>query len=155
MASSEPIPNLPPATGGGVPGYSGAGVSSALQALADVTREMERMRAELDSIVALVKHALSLGAPNSDFENMFIRAQRFLDRTVAEAEEQKVEILTRAYARAEQLVAEGRQQAEELVDRAARCLVLAPQALEELGETIDSFTQANDEVIRELTARRR
>ncbi|MGH9030376.1 MAG: hypothetical protein ACRDV4_12280 [Acidimicrobiales bacterium] len=144
----------PQAPGTGARAAESVDVVAAIHALTNVNREMELLKSELDSIVSLVRQALSLGAPQTEFESMFVRAQQFVERTVADAEQKRVEILTNAYIRADEVVAEARRHATDLAARASSYVVIAPQALEELERTIDSFTQANDELTREFTSRR-
>ncbi len=121
--------------------------SGAPRAIAEVREAMAELKAQLDATVDFVKKAMATSVgPERDMSAMFIRAQQFIDRKVAETEDQVTRMLTDAHLASEGIVAEARRRAKELADRTNRFLVLSPDALDQLEESIDSFIRANNEV---------
>lgn len=120
------------------------------EAISDVREAMAELKAQLDATVNFVKHAMamSLRSGETEMSGMFIRAQQFIDRKVAEAEDQVTRMFADAQLASDDIIADARRRAKELADRTNRFLVLSPDALDQLEESIDSFVRANKEVTR-------
>jgi hypothetical protein len=154
-------------------------VSVPVQELDEVTTAIVRIKAQLDATVSLVEKISA--RPEGDAEELFVRAQRFIDGVLADTRRQAVameelflraqqfidretddalerasQLLVNADARADEIVAQAREQARQLTSRTANYLAnylaFPPDVLEHLDETIESFTRANDELAAELEA---
>jgi ElaB/YqjD/DUF883 family membrane-anchored ribosome-binding protein len=154
-------------------------VSVPAQELGQVTVAIARIKTQLDATVSLVEKISA--RPEGEVEELFVRAQRFIDGVLADTRRQAVameelfvraqqfidretddararasQLLINADARADEIVAQAQEQARQLTSRTANYLAnylaFPPDVLEHLDESIESFTRANDELAKELEA---
>jgi hypothetical protein len=154
-------------------------VSVPAEELGKVTVAIARIKTQLDATVSLVEKISA--RPEGEAEELFIRAQRFIDGVLADTRRQAVameelfvraqqfidretddalarasQLLVKADARADEIVAQAQEQARQLTSRTANYLAnylaFPPDVLEHLDESIESFTRANDELAKELEA---
>jgi hypothetical protein len=135
-------PRREQATGG-----PGSTAVSAAQALAEVTRALGELKSQLDATVGFVKRAMSIENPQPEFKALFVRGQQFIERTTAEAQRQAYLILADARVEADRIVADARDRIREL---AGSYFAMSQEALQQVENDVDSFSQANTEVSQEL-----
>jgi cell division septum initiation protein DivIVA len=125
-------------------------VASQAAALEEISRATEVLRQRLEAVVASANRPVDPSTNETELGRLFVRAQSFVDHSVAEARRQASQILAEARTTADGIISEARQQAEEVLEDARRQPSIPLEVLQQLEKTIDSFSRTNSELTHEL-----
>ena len=124
---------------------------TAATALADIARSMDDLRDRIDPAMEAINHALVVSTSEGEIGKLFVRAQEYVDRAVADAQRNAAQLLVDARAEAERIVAEGHQRARQLIEQAPFNALVPTEVLQQFERTIESFNRSNCELTNQLS----
>lgn len=122
--------------------------------LAEIAHATADLSGRIEQMSAAIEHALDSGASPFEVDKFFVQAQEFIDRCIAEAHRQAARVLADAHAQADQIVMEGLDRTRQLIGQAPLTAFMPTEALQQLEDTIDSFSQSNTELMSQLASLR-
>lgn len=131
---------------------------AAARVLAEIAHATANLSGRIEQLSALIEHASNSGAPGFEVDRFFVQAQEFIDRRMLEAQGQAARVLAEAHAQADQIILEALGQTRQLIRQTPLTAFTSTEALQQLEDTIDSFSRSNTELmsqIASLRARRR
>jgi cell division septum initiation protein DivIVA len=124
---------------------------SPANSLTEISRAAEELKIRSEAAIASMKRAIDLSVTEVEIGRLFVRAQAFIDQSVADAQLQASQILAEARATADGIVAQARQYAKGLTEEARQRPAMPLEAIQQLQRTIESFSRANSELKGELS----
>jgi len=153
------MPDTPPASPGPDAPVVPPGASfddAAVQAVGETVRHAAGVLAGLQDLLQRLDSSINDAAAQRRTEieigQLITRTNEFVERSVAEAEEQARHLVAEAEFEATRIVAAAKEQAHRLIEEAKQSSALPPEAVRQLQVTIDGFGHLNGELLRELTA---
>jgi hypothetical protein len=128
---------------------------SLANALGEIAFGMNDLTDRIDRAADAIEEAMIVRSSQVEIAKLFVRAQQFIDRAVREAQRQAAQMLAEAHAEAERIVAAERLHTQQLIVQAPLDSFVSAEAIQQVAQTIDSFTRSNSELTDELAQLRR
>jgi hypothetical protein len=113
---------------------------------------LEGLRDILERLEFSITKAVDQRRNEEQIGELFIRAQEYVDRSIAETEERARIVVAEAEIEAGRIISVARDEARRLIEEGKRSTRLPADAVRQLQATIDGFGHVNRDLLRELTA---
>jgi cell division septum initiation protein DivIVA len=123
---------------------------AAANVLGEIARTSTDLSARIEDMAAAIRNALQSGTSVVGADNLFVQAQEFIDQCIAQAQQQAAQVLADAHAQADQIVKEGLERTRQLIGQAPLTAFMPTEAVQQLEQTIDSFSRSNSEVMNQF-----
>ncbi len=123
-------------------------VASSLEGVAST---MDDLTSQLTALTEAYGRTKMLRTTEAEIGRLFVRAQGYVDDSIADARERARQIVAGAQEQAFHIIDQAHAQAAEIVEQARRQAVLRPEAVARLSTTIEGFSRMNVELVNELS----
>jgi len=123
-------------------------VASSLESVAST---MNHLTSQLTALTEAFGRTKTLRATEAEIGRLFVRAQEYVDDSIADARERARRIVAEAQDQAAHIIEQAQAQAAEIVEQARRQAILRPEAVAQLSNTIEGFSRMNVELVEELS----
>lgn len=140
-------PSPRPATG-----FDDAAIETVGQTIRHAAGALEGLRDILGRLDTSIAEAVNHRQTEEQFGQLFIRAQAFVDASIAEAQDRARRLVVESEHEASRIVAAARDEAKRIVEEGQRSSRMPVEAAHQLQTTVEHFGEVNRELLRELTA---
>jgi vacuolar-type H+-ATPase subunit H len=133
-------------------GFDNAAVETVGQTIRHAAGALEGLRDILERLDTSITRAVDHRQTEEHFGQLFIRAQAFVDASVAEAQDRARRLVIESEHEASRIVAAAREEAKRIVEESQRSSRMPVEAAHQLQTTVEHFGEVNRELLRELTA---
>jgi chromosome segregation ATPase len=157
----DKIPAPPPApstsaatpdqTIGGSPIDEDVAVQSANAEIEAVSSAIKELQERLDRANSQMGQVAAVRTTEIEIGRLFVEAQKFTDTALSNLEQQVLSILHRADAKAQEIIREATDEADEIRRQAQQSLAIPTQTAQDLQAAIAGFSNVNSELIKELS----
>src|SRR5580704_14982715 len=133
-------------------GLDDAAVETVGQTIRHAAGALEGLRDILERLDTSIVKAVDHRQTEEHFGQLFIRAQAFVDASVAEAQDRARRLVMESEHEASRIVAAAREEAKRIVEEGQQSSRMPVEAAHQLQTTVAHFGEVNRELLRELTA---
>jgi ABC-type transporter Mla subunit MlaD len=133
-------------------GFDNAAVETVGQTIRHAAGAVEGLRDILERLDTSIARAVDHRQTEEHFGQLFIRAQAFVDASIAEAQDRARRLVLESEREASRIVAAARDEAARIVEEGRRSSAMPVEAAHQLQTTVEHFGEVNRELLQELTA---
>jgi ABC-type transporter Mla subunit MlaD len=133
-------------------GIDAAAFETVGQTVRHAAGALEGLRDILERLEGSISRAVDHRQTEEQFGHLFLRAQAFVDASIAEAQERARRLVADSEREASRIVSAAREEAGRILEESHRSSRLPAEAAHQLQSTVEHFGEVNRELLQELTA---
>ena len=132
-------------------GLDAAAFDTVGQTVRHAAGALEGLRDILERLEGSITRAVDHRQTEEQFGHLFLRAQAFVDASIADAQERARHLVAESEHEASRIVAAARDEAARIVEEGHRTARMPVEAAQQLQTTVAHFGEVNRELLHELT----